>query len=56
MKMYKCFIANYNRYIVFIPDGKANAITRRLYKNNDGTYYFMYNNEKVNISENAVYW
>ena len=56
MIKYKCFIANYNRYIVFVPDGKENAVTRRLYSDGDSKYHFVYNNEKVKIGEDQLYW
>lgn len=56
MRKYKCFTANYNRYIVFVPYGRENAITRRLYSTSDGAYYFVYNKEKVKISEDQIYW
>lgn len=55
-RRYRQFIANYNRYVVFFPEGKENAVTRRLYKNSDGTYYFTFNNEKVTVTEGQLYW
>lgn len=53
MKRYRYFYVNYDRYIVFTNNGAA--VTRRLYKNGNGTYYFRFKNEKITVSENQLY-
>lgn len=55
MKSYKYFYVQYDPYVVFTPDGKENPVTRRLYKNTDGTYYFTYNKERVKVEEHQLY-
>ena len=53
MKRYRYFFINYDRYIVFTSSGVA--ITRRLYSNGNGTYYFRFKNEKITVSEDQLY-
>lgn len=55
MKKYRRFISQYNQHVVFVPEGKKEAVTRRLYKNGE-KYSFRYNNENVVLNENQLYW
>lgn len=53
MKRYRYFFIDYDRYVVFTNNGVA--VTRRLYNNGNGTYYFRFKNEKITVSEDQLY-
>lgn len=52
---FRYFYIGCDKHVVFVPEGKENAVTRRLYKNNNGTYYFNYSKKKVIVEENQLY-
>jgi hypothetical protein len=54
MRRYRQFIACYERYVVFVEDGKA--YTRRLYKKGEDEYYFRFQNSTVTVSEKQLYF
>lgn len=53
MKKYRVFIMNYKKHVTFTENGKQ--YTRRLYKEDDNTYYIIFNYEKVTVTENELY-
>lgn len=54
MKKYRQFTANYDRYIVFVENEKT--YTRRLYRIDDNNYYFKFNNQKIKVTSEQLYW
>lgn len=56
MRGYKQFIMQYNKYVVFTPEGTDKPAIRRLYKKADGQYCIRFNNKDVVIKEEELYW
>jgi len=54
MRRYRQFIACYERYVVFVEDGKS--YTRRLYKKGEDEYYFRFQNSTVTVNEKQLYF